>query len=88
MVRTDDDLRACPMRSISRPFWLSPRQIAIVPVVPALDGYAQEVQKKLWEAGFQADCDLDPGTTLNKKIRQNQLNQYNFIGGKIECGVD
>lgn len=62
------------------PFWLSPRQIAIVPVVPQLDSYAQEVQKKLWEAGFQAECDLDPGTTLNKKIRQNQLSQFNFIG--------
>jgi len=62
------------------PFWLSPRQMAIVPVFPSLDSYAQEVQKKLWQAGFQVDCDLDPGTTLNKKIRQNQLAQYNFIG--------
>ncbi|CAF2400450.1 unnamed protein product [Rotaria sp. Silwood2] len=62
------------------PFWLSPRQMAIVPVFPSLDSYAQEIQKKLWLAGFQVDCDLDPGTTLNKKIRQNQLSQYNFIG--------
>ena len=64
-----------------RPFWLSPRQLAIVPIVPSLDSYAQEVQKKIWDAGFQVDCDLDSGTTLNKKIRQNQLAQYNFIGG-------
>ncbi|CAF3370773.1 unnamed protein product [Rotaria socialis] len=62
------------------PFWLSPRQMAIVPIFPSLDSYAQEVQKKLWLAGFQVDCDLDSGTTLNKKIRQNQLAQYNFIG--------
>jgi threonyl-tRNA synthetase len=62
------------------PFWLSPRQMAIVPVFPSLDSYAQEIQKKFWLAGFQVDCDLDPGTTLNKKIRQNQLAQYNFIG--------
>jgi threonyl-tRNA synthetase len=62
------------------PFWLSPRQMAIVPVFPSLDAYAQEIQKKFWLAGFQVDCDLDPGTTLNKKIRQNQLAQYNFIG--------
>jgi threonyl-tRNA synthetase len=48
-----------------------------------LDPYAQEIQKKFWDAGFQVDCDLDAGTTLNKKIRQNQLSQYNFIGGKI-----
>lgn len=56
--------------------------MAIVPVFPSLDSYANEVRKKLWDAGFQVDCDLDPGTTLNKKIRQNQLAQYNFIGGK------
>jgi len=62
---------------------MSPRQLAIVPVFPSLDSYAQEIQKKLWLAGFQVDCDLDPGTTLNKKIRNNQLAQYNFIGGNI-----
>jgi len=46
-----------------------------------LDGYANQIQKELWNAGFQVDCDLDAGTTLNKKIRNNQLAQYNFIGG-------
>jgi threonyl-tRNA synthetase len=56
--------------------------MAIVPVFPSLDAYAVEIQKKMWAAGFQVDCDLDPGTTLNRKIRQNQLAQYNFIGGK------
>jgi threonyl-tRNA synthetase len=56
--------------------------MAIVPIVPTLDPYAQEIQKKLWDAGFQVECDLDSGTTLNKKIRNNQLAQYNFIGGK------
>jgi threonyl-tRNA synthetase len=55
--------------------------MAIVPIFPSLDSYAQEVQRKFWLAGFQVDCDLDSGTTLNKKIRQNQLAQYNFIGG-------
>ncbi len=55
--------------------------MAIVPIFPSLDSYAQEIQKKFWLAGFQVDCDLDPGTTFNKKIRQNQLAQYNFIGG-------
>jgi threonyl-tRNA synthetase len=54
--------------------------MAIVPVFPSLDEYAHEVQKKFWLAGFQVECDLDPGTTLNKKIRSNQLAQFNFIG--------
>jgi threonyl-tRNA synthetase len=66
----------------SRPFWLSPRQLIIVPVGPALDAYAQELQQKFWQAGFQAECSLDAGSTLNKKIRQGQLAQFNFIGGK------
>ena len=57
--------------------------MAIVPVVSSLDSYAQEIQRKFYLAGFQVDCDLDPGTTLNKKIRSNQLAQYNFIGGNI-----
>uniref|UniRef100_A0A8C7XWX1 threonine--tRNA ligase n=1 Tax=Oryzias sinensis TaxID=183150 RepID=A0A8C7XWX1_9TELE len=29
--------------------------------------------------GFMADVDLDPSCTLNKKIRNAQLSQYNFI---------
>lgn len=62
--------------------------MAIVPIFPSLDGYAQEIQKKLWLAGFQVECDLDAGTTLNKKIRQNQLAQFNFIGGNVFFTID
>lgn len=29
--------------------------------------------------GFHVDLELDPGLTLNKKIRNAQLAQYNFI---------
>ncbi len=55
--------------------------MAIVPVFPSLDEYCNEVQNKFCVAGFQVECDLDVGTTLNKKIRSNQLAQFNFIGG-------
>lgn len=61
------------------PFWLSPRQSVVVPVGPSFDGFAKEVQKEIHDAGFICDVDLDPGTTMNKKIRNNQLAQYNFI---------
>ena len=40
-----------------------------------------QVQKKLFEAGFMVDTDLAPGDTLNKKIRNAQLEQYNYILG-------
>lgn len=61
------------------PFWLSPRQCMVVPVAPPFDDYAKEVQAKLWEAGFQAEYDVDAGDTMNKKIRNAQLDQWNFI---------
>ena len=61
------------------PYWLSPRQAMIVPVAPTFDQYATEVKNKLHNAGVQVDCDTDPGDTMNKKIRNAQLEQYNFI---------
>ena len=61
------------------PFWLSPRQAVIVPVSSKYDTYAEEVRKQLHCEGFMADSDLAPGDTLNKKIRNGQLNQYNYI---------
>ncbi|PFH62557.1 hypothetical protein XA68_13139 [Ophiocordyceps unilateralis] len=60
------------------PFWLSPRQVLVVPVMPGVNDYAQEVQKALHEAGLFADADLS-GNTFQKKIRTGQLEQYNFI---------
>ncbi|CAN7947481.1 unnamed protein product, partial [Ixodes hexagonus] len=62
-----------------RPFWLSPRQVTMVPVGPMYDDYALEVKQQLCAAGFRCDADLDPGNTMNKKIRNAQLDQYNFI---------
>ncbi|CAG9765673.1 unnamed protein product [Ceutorhynchus assimilis] len=61
------------------PFWLSPRQVMVVPVGPNYDQYAEEVRRKLYEAGFMAEVDIDHGDTLNKKIRNAQLAQFNFI---------
>uniref|UniRef100_A0A8C6UY88 threonine--tRNA ligase n=1 Tax=Neogobius melanostomus TaxID=47308 RepID=A0A8C6UY88_9GOBI len=61
------------------PLWLSPRQVMLVPVNPSLEDYAKMVCKKFTEAGFNADADLDSSCLLNKKIRNAQLAQYNFI---------
>uniref|UniRef100_A0A3P8ZPG3 threonine--tRNA ligase n=1 Tax=Esox lucius TaxID=8010 RepID=A0A3P8ZPG3_ESOLU len=57
------------------PLWLSPRQVMFVPVNPTCEEYA----KRFTEAGFMADADLDSSCLLNKKIRNAQLAQYNFI---------
>lgn len=61
------------------PFWLSPRQLMIVPVGQAYYEYAQLVRQQLHELGFMVEADLDDGDTMNKKIRNAQLAQFNFI---------
>lgn len=61
------------------PFWLSPRQVMVIPVASPFDQYALQVSKRLHEAGFSSEADLDAGDTMNKKIRNAQLAQYNFI---------
>ncbi|QPG74946.1 threonyl-tRNA synthetase [Brettanomyces nanus] len=60
------------------PFWLSPRQILVVPVGVKYQDYAQKVQKKLWDSGFFSEVDLT-GNTLQKKVRNGQMKQFNFI---------
>ena len=60
------------------PFWLSPRQILVVPVMPAVNDYVKEVQSQLRAQGFHADIDIS-GNTMQKKIRTGQLQLYNFI---------
>ncbi|NXF50228.1 SYTC2 ligase, partial [Oceanites oceanicus] len=64
---------------LARPFWLSPRQVMVVPVGPTSEEYARQVCSEFFEAGFMSDVDLDQSCTLNKKIRNAQLAQYNFI---------
>lgn len=60
------------------PFWLSPRQCMIIPVDLKFVEYAYDVQQMIHEAGFYVDVD-DSSRTLNKKVREAEVNQYNFI---------
>lgn len=61
------------------PFWLSPRQAMVVPVGPAIDDYAKQVQQKLFASGYEVEVDLDAGDSMKKKIRNAQLAQFNYI---------
>lgn len=63
------------------PFWLSPRQILVIPVGKGFFEYAKEVQKIFHDKRMYVDVDLS-GETLQKKIRTGQLAQYNFLFGK------
>lgn len=70
------------------PFWLSPRQAMVVPVGPHVNEYAQDVCQKLRAAGFCVEVDVDDGNTLNKKVRNAQLAQFNFILGPSGKSAD
>jgi len=53
--------------------------------VRAFWGFFFQVCSEFFEAGFMSDVDLDQSCTLNKKIRNAQLAQYNFILGN--CSI-
>lgn len=60
------------------PFWLSPRQVLVVPVGPKYYDYAEKVKEQFKQAGFYADADVS-GNTLQKKVRTGQVMKYNFV---------
>jgi len=60
------------------PFWLSPRQVCVVPVAQQYVQYANEVHETLKAAGFHTDVD-DSKKQLNNKIRECFLEQWNYI---------
>mmetsp|Transcript_102810 Transcript_102810/g.299872 ORF Transcript_102810/g.299872 Transcript_102810/m.299872 type:complete len:887 (+) Transcript_102810:75-2735(+) len=60
------------------PLWLSPRQVMVVPVSDKTQGYAEWVVRQLTLHGFHAEAELS-NKTLNKKVRESQLAQWNYI---------
>ena len=68
------------------PFWLSPRQVAIIPVVNEYLPYANEVKKSI---GLQYKVYIDESrNTLNKKIRSAQKMKFNYIIVVGETEID
>jgi len=69
------------------PFWLSPRQVIVIPVAandPAQNEYVEKVKSCIHDAGFYVDSELSD-KKLDKKIRESQLAQYNYI---LVCGKE
>ena len=56
------------------PVWLSPIQIAILPVSEKTNHYAYEIEKQLTEAGFRTTIDDKPDK-IGSKIRNAELNK-------------
>jgi threonyl-tRNA synthetase len=60
------------------PLWISPRQVLIASVSDSFSAYAEAVRQRFWDEGFYADADVS-GDKLEKKVRNAQLAQYNYI---------
>ena len=60
------------------PFWLSPRQCMVVPIKNTINEYAEKVGKIIHDAGYFVEVDTS-GSTMQKKVRESQLAQFNFI---------
>ncbi|KAF8579070.1 tars protein [Ramaria rubella] len=60
------------------PFWMSPRQVLLIPVAAPYKEYASEIADRLSALGLWTDVD-NGDNTLPKKIRNGEIAQYNFI---------
>ena len=61
------------------PFWLSPRQLCICSVNNKVDDYAEKWYLMLKYKGYQVYWDKS-SATLQKKVRNAQISQFNYIG--------
>jgi threonyl-tRNA synthetase len=72
------------------PLWLAPVQVSVLPLSEKLAGYADQVTKKLKEAGFRVHLD-NRNEKLQAKIRDAQLEKIPYmlvLGGKeAEAGT-
>ena len=68
------------------PLWLTPEQVAILPLSEKYNDYAQEVCNKFSEGGVRATIDLR-NEKLGRKIRDNELKRipYMVIVGEKEA---
>ncbi|XP_054287793.1 threonine--tRNA ligase 1, cytoplasmic-like [Macrosteles quadrilineatus] len=61
------------------PFWLSPHQAMVIPVVPKFNKYAVEVRQQLVDAGFECLVNEHPTKPFDNKLKNAQVGGYNFI---------
>jgi len=60
------------------PFWLSPRQCIVIPISDKQLEYAKKVRDQIHDEHIFVDVD-ESDRTLQKKIREAQVAQYNYI---------
>ena len=67
------------------PAWLASQQVAMIPVAPAFNDYAEEIKDKLLDAGFRAGADTG-SDNMKGKIKTAQLQKipYMLVVGEKE----
>ena len=60
------------------PLWLSPEQVRVIAISDEHKAYAQALVDQFKKAGIRASGDLE-SESVNKKVRQAQLDQVNYI---------
>ncbi|XP_059648986.1 threonine--tRNA ligase, mitochondrial 1-like [Cornus florida] len=60
------------------PFWLSPRHAIVCSVSEKSQPYALQVRDQIHQAGYYVEVDTSD-RTIQKKVREGQLAQYNYI---------
>jgi threonyl-tRNA synthetase len=68
------------------PVWLAPVQAVVAPIVSEVDGYAQQVEAQLREAGIRVETDLR-NEKINYKVREHSLAKvpHLLVVGKREA---
>ncbi|MCI8283618.1 threonine--tRNA ligase [Mesomycoplasma hyopneumoniae] len=59
------------------PFWISPKQIIVIPVAEKHNDFAQKIHKILFDLGFNSEIDLR-SERISRKIREANLEKINF----------
>lgn len=60
------------------PLWFSPRQVCVITIADRHAEYAQGLAREIRKKGILCDID-DSSESVNKKIRNAQLMQYNYM---------
>eukprot|EP00457_Paulinella_chromatophora_P003058 gb/GEZN01003063.1/.p1 GENE.gb/GEZN01003063.1/~~gb/GEZN01003063.1/.p1 ORF type:complete len:717 (-),score=147.76 gb/GEZN01003063.1/:95-2245(-) len=60
------------------PFWLSPRQVKVIPISEKSMIYAKEVEQLIFDAGYYVETD-ESDNQVKKKVRNACVEQWNFM---------
>jgi threonyl-tRNA synthetase len=60
------------------PFWMSPVQIAVLPITDRINDYAFEIEDQLKRSGFRVEVD-SRSEKIGAKIREAQMNKTPFM---------